>query len=225
MAAVTGAVVAGAVAIGFTVVTITGGAAQGAPGGPAVGYTTAGGVAVYGQLGPEGVPLEIGPALAPADQGLTGAVVDGISCNTTEQLAYHHHIHLAIFVDGHPYSVPYGVGMVAPIDVLQTAQGPFAEGSASCLYWTHVHAQDGIVHIESPVAQNFTLGQALDIWHVPLTPGGIAAFKGPVTVTVNGKPYSSDPRQIPLTQHSQLVINVGGPIVKPPPISWVGTGL
>ena len=115
--------------------------------------------------------------------------------------------------------------MVAPIQVLETAQGPFAQGSASCLYWTHVHAQDGIVHIESPEARDFTLGQVMDIWHVPLSPNRVGTFTGQVTETVNGKPWTFDPRQIPLSQHAQIVINVGGPIVTPPPISWTGTGL
>ena len=199
--------------------------ATGAPSQPAVGYQTTGGILVYGPLGPERVPLEVGPALAPANAGLTGATIDGIGCNNVEQLAYHHHVHLAIFVDGRPYSVPFGVGMVAPVVVEHTPAGEFAVGSEQCLYWTHVHAQDGIIHIESPAARNFTLGQVMDIWHVALTADRLGSFSGVVTATVDGQTWAGDPASIPLTQHAQIVLNVGAPVIVPPPISWTGTGL
>lgn len=183
------------------------------------------GTPVYGKLGPERVPLEVGSPLAPANRGLSGKTIDGIQCNTTEQLAYHHHIHLAIFVDGQPRSVPLGVGMVPPAIVQKTPKGPFAQGSQKCLYWLHVHAGDGIVHIESPVARTFVLGQFFGVWGQKLTSTQVGPAKGKVTVTVNGKPWHASPTEIPLKEHTQVVINVGKPIVKPPPISWKGTGL
>lgn len=208
---------------------ITGAVATGGSGATAaaraVGFKTAAGVPVYGRLGPERVPLEVGPPLAAPNTGLTGATIDGIGCNVQEQLAYHHHVHLALFVAGHPYSVPLGVGMVAPVETEGTPTGQFALGSQDCLYWTHVHAGDGIVHIESAEATNFTLGQVMDIWHVPLTPNQLGTYAGPVSATVNGRPWTFDPAAIPLTQHAQIVVNVGGPIVTPPPIGWQGTGL
>ena len=40
-----------------------------------------------------------------------------------------------------------------------------------------------------------------------------------MTATVNGKPWTGDPAQIPLTEHTQIVLNLGGPIVTPPPIN------
>lgn len=191
----------------------------------AIGYTRANGTKVYGKLGPENVPLEVGPALASPNAGLTGAPIDGIQCNTNEQLVYHHHVHIAIFVDGKPYSIPPGVGMVPPVQVTNTSRGSFADGSGTCLYWVHVHAQDGIVHIESPETRNFELGQFFDIWHVPLGADGIGSHKGHVTATVNGVPWTGRPQQIPLQEDDQIVLNVGGPVVAPPPISWSGTGL
>ncbi len=191
----------------------------------AIDYTLPNGTKVYGGLGPENVPLEVGPQLAPPNAGLTGATIDGIQCNANEQLVYHHHVHLAIFVNGKPYSVPLGVGMVPTVQVSQSPQGPFADGSTKCLYWTHVHAQDGIIHIESPEARNFQLGQVMDIWHVPLSATRLGSFTGKVTATVDGVPWTTDVRQIPLAEHTQIVLNVGGPVISPPPISWNGTGL
>jgi len=180
---------------------------------------------VYGKLGPEGIPLQVGPNLAAAATGLTGAPIDGIQCNAGEQLTYHHHAHVVIFVNGQPRSIPLGVGMVPPAVVQQTGNGPFAEGSNKCLYWLHVHAQDGIVHIESPTPKTMELGQFFDIWGHRISSSGIGSIKGAVTATVNGKAWTGDPANIPLTEHAQVVINVGGPTVTPPPISWSGSGL
>jgi hypothetical protein len=180
---------------------------------------------VYGGLGPEGVPLQVGPVFAAAATGLTGAPIDGLQCNAGEQLAYHHHAHVVMFVNGQPRAIPLGVGMVPPAVVQQTPKGPFAEGSNNCLYWIHVHAQDGIVHVESPTPKTLELGQFFDIWGHHLTSDGIGSVKGTVTATVNGKPWTGDPANIMLNEHDQIVLNVGGPTVTPPPISWSGTGL
>jgi hypothetical protein len=192
---------------------------------PAVNFTTASGTKVYGGVGPENVPLQLGPPLASANTGLTGAPIDGVQCNTTEQLTYHHHAHLSIFINGQPRSVPLGVGMVPPAIVQQTPQGDFAQGSQTCLYWLHVHAQDGIVHIESPTPKNYLLAQFFGIWHQPISSTQIGPYKGQVTATVNGKPWTGDPGQIPLTEHADIVLNLGGPVVTPPPIDWNATQL
>lgn len=191
---------------------------------PAVNWSFHG-TKVYGKLGPEGVPLELGSPLGAANAHLTGAVIDGVACSSTEQLVYHHHAHLAIFVNGQLRPVPLGVGMVPPALVTQTPQGPFAEGSNTCLYWLHVHAQDGIIHIESPEVHTFLLGQFFDIWGQPLSPDQLGPYKGHVTATLNGKPWTGDPTQIPLEQRAQIVLNLGTPAANPPPIDWAGTSL
>lgn len=191
----------------------------------AIDWKTPAGLPVYGKLGPENVPLEVGPELAPPNAGLTGQPIDGIQCNASEQIAYHHHVHLVFFVNGKPYSMPLGVGFVPPAEVQNTPKGPFAEGSPTCLYWTHVHAGDGILHIESPEARDFVLGQVFDVWGVKLSANQLGSFTGPVTATVNGKPWAGDVREIPLSEHAQIVLNLGTPVITPPPISWSGTGL
>ncbi len=191
----------------------------------AVNYKTPAGVQIYGGIGPEGVPLQQGTELAPANTGLTGAPITGLQCNTQEQLTYHDHAHLAIFINGQLRTVPIGVGMVPPALVQHTSSGDFATGSQTCLYWLHVHAQDGIVHIESPTPKTYELAQFFAIWHVPLSSGQIGAYNGNVTATVNGKPWTGNPGQIPLTEHAQVVLNLGGPVVTPPPIDWSGTSL
>ncbi|MGI8851550.1 MAG: hypothetical protein ACR2KC_07855 [Acidimicrobiales bacterium] len=205
------------------VVVLTGGGS--ASKGPSAVNFKFNGTPVYGALGPEGVPLQLGPPLGAANAGLTGDPIDGISCNTSEQLVYHHHIHLVVFVNGQPASVPLGIGMVPPAIVQQSTRGDFAAGSQKCLYWLHVHAQDGIVHIESPEVKTFELGQLFDIWHQTLDPNHAGPATGPVSATLNGTPFAGDPRSIPLDERAQIVLNVGTPVVDPPPISWAGTKL
>ncbi|HET7523913.1 MAG TPA: hypothetical protein VFJ79_07205 [Acidimicrobiales bacterium] len=186
---------------------------------------TANGTKVYGGIGPEGVPLELGQQLASPNAGLTGAPIDGIQCNNSEQLVYHHHIHLAIFINGQPRAVPLGIGMVPPALVSNSAKGPFADGSNTCLYWVHVHSTDGIVHIESPEVRTYLLTQIFGVWQQPLSATQIGPYSGHVTATVNGQPWTGDPGEIPLDEHAQIVLNLDGPVVNPPPIVWNGTSL
>jgi hypothetical protein len=207
------------------VVTSGGGKSGGLAKQPAVNYKTTSGVKVYSTLGPEKVPLQQGTPLAAANTGLTGAPIDGVQCNSTEQLSYHDHAHLVIFVNGQTRPMPLGVGMVPPATVEQTSGGDWATGSQSCLYWLHVHAQDGIIHIESPTPKTYLLAQFFGVWHQPLSSTQVGPYSGHLTATLNGKPWTGDPGQIPLNDHAQVVLNLGGPVVTPPPIVWSGTGL
>ena len=123
-------------------------------------------------LGPEGIPLEQGPDLAPAATTTQGATVDGVQCAPIEQLVYHIHAHLQVYVDGQPRALPAAIGMVGPVSE-QTPYGPFY-GAQQCYYWLHTHASDGVIHIESPSVRIYTLGNFFDEWNQPLsaTAGG-----------------------------------------------------
>jgi hypothetical protein len=74
--------------------------------------------------------------------------VDGIECNASEQLLFHIHTPLSIFVNGQSMFVPPQIGIVPE----------------KCIYWLHTHDETGIIHIESPIKRDFTLGQFLDLW-------------------------------------------------------------
>ena len=62
------------------------------------------------QIGFEGVPIQSGSDIAPADTTQTGTV-NGIRCGPTEQLDYHIHAHLTIYVNGQPRALPGGIGI------------------------------------------------------------------------------------------------------------------
>jgi hypothetical protein len=167
-------------------------------------------------LGPpgfEGPPLETGPNLAPAGSPSPGSSVDGIKCGAGEQLAFHIHTHLTIFVNGHSERVPYGVGIADP-QLVPGVGVPFVVGGA-CFSWLHTHMADGIVHIESPVRRTFTLGNFFDIWGQPLSTTQVGPERGHVTAMYNGKAWTGNPRDIPLGSHTQIQLEVGRPLVAP----------
>jgi hypothetical protein len=173
-------------------------------------------------IGFEGVPLQTGPAVAPASTTGTGKV-DGISCGATEQLVYHIHAHLAVFKNGQPYTLPAGVGIPGS-QAEPTNQGPIASGG-SCIYWLHTHTTDGVIHIESPSKAIYTLGNFFDEWHQPLTGSTVASLSGKVTAFVNGKPWKKSPRDIPLLPHEDVQLEIGEPTPPIVTIDWSQTQL
>jgi hypothetical protein len=173
-------------------------------------------------IGFEGVPLQTGPALAPASTTGTSKV-DGISCGASEQLVYHIHAHLAVFKNGQAYTLPAGVGIPGS-QAQQTNQGPIASGG-SCIYWLHTHTTDGVIHIESPSKAIYTLGNFFDEWHQPLSETQVAGLSGKVTAFVNGKPWKKSPRDIPLLPHADIQLEIGEPSPPIVDIDWSQTQL
>jgi hypothetical protein len=176
-----------------------------------------------GSVGPEGIPIEGGALLATPLTSSPGQTVDGIKCAPLEQLAYHIHAHLQVYVDGQPRALPPAVGMVRP-GYERTTHG-FFYGALGCYYWLHVHAQDGVIHIESPTVKIYSLGNFFDIWRQPLSADQVAAAKGKITAFVNGKPWTASPRAIPLKSHEVIQIDVGSPVVPYHSVSFAGTAL
>jgi hypothetical protein len=172
-----------------------------------------------GPLGSEGVPVPAGRPLARASAPATGSTADGISEAAGEQLAFHIHAHLTVFVTGSPRRIPYGIGIAPPIEVEPTPRGPFA-GGGTAFFWLHAHAADGIIHIESPVVRTYTLGDFFDIWREPLGPARVGPAKGKVTAFFDGRRYLGNPRGIPLLAHAQIQLDVGRPLVAPQTIDF-----
>ena len=178
--------------------------------------------------GPEGVPLQQVPQLASPNSTASGTPVGGITCRTSMDASdpYHVHAHIAIFVNGHQRRVPAGVGIPEPRLEEHLSNGLFMDaGPTNCLYWLHVHSNDGIIHVEAPSKMNFTLGQFFDIWQQPLGPQQVGPAHGPVVAFVNGKRFNGDPRDIPLASQSVIQLDVGSPVVPYRPLHFKVTGL
>lgn len=118
--------------------------------------------------------------------------VDGIPCESQEYVIYHIHAHMDIFVNGVPFKVPALIGFQDNI----------------CLYWLHTHNTDGLIHMESPRAWNFTLGQFYDMWHVT---GLSQPPDGEPIIYLNGQKVTTKIADTPLKAHDEVVLVYGNP--------------
>jgi hypothetical protein len=123
-----------------------------------------------------------------------------------------------VFVNGSARQIPAAIG-IPGAQATSTPQGPFI-GSGTCFYWLHTHAADGIIHIESPVTRAYTLGNFFDEWGQPLSTDQVGPAAGHVVAIYNGQVYQGNPRNIPLTAHAQIQLEVGTPLVAPEQITF-----
>lgn len=176
-----------------------------------------------GKLGPELIPIPNAPALAPpASKASPTHKVDGIECQRDEKLAFHIHAHVTLFVDGKARALPGGIGVWPKLEKQSGLPGQFVLTQGECLSWLVTRFSDGLVHIESPVTRSFVLGELFDVWGEPLGPHELGPAKGKVTAILDGKVWVGDPRQIPLTSHAQIQLEVGRPLVAPEHITFPG---
>lgn len=150
---------------------------------------------------PSALPgLSTGDAPWPAELSQLKArlMAIGLPALSEEGTVLHIHQHLDIFVNGKTVAVPAGIG-------IQEAQGFISP--------IHVHDETGIIHVESPVVADFTLGQFFDIWGVRFTATCIGGYCADDThslrVYVNGELSKGDPRDIVLASHQEIVIAYG----------------
>jgi hypothetical protein len=143
--------------------------------------------------GPTHSVTQASNTLAPAGDAAQAGPVDGISCEASEELAFHLHEHLAVYVGDDQKLIAAGIGIGPPLDVVNN----FVVGG-SCFSWLHTHDQTGLIHIESPVARSFTLANFFDIWGQPLSATAVGPAQGTVHAFVDGQPFTDDPRTIPL---------------------------
>jgi len=113
-------------------------------------------------------------------------------------LKLHTHQHLDILVHGKPVTIPANMGISSAPKFISPL---------------HTHDATGVVHVESPTIETFTLGQFFDVWSVRLTSRclGAECAKGnnKLQVFLNGKRFLDDPRRLPLLQHQEIVVTFG----------------
>jgi hypothetical protein len=169
------------------------------------------------------VPIPAAPVLVGAASKATYTTsVDGIKCQQNEVLISHEHAHLTLFVNGKQRRVPAGVGIYPPVNAHNYINGQFGITEGNCLSWLNTRYADGLIHIETPVRRSFALGEFFDVWGQPLTETQVGPEQGPVTAIVNGRVWTGDPRQIPLTRHAQIQLEVGTPLIAPETITFPG---
>jgi len=178
----------------------------------------------------QGPSTSIPSGLSPA----SGQVVDGMQCTTSEQLVFHIHSYLEVYVNGKPVTVPPGTGIVAPVASGETALA--SDGLKTCLYPLHVHdGEPNIIHIESPIKKTYTLGNFFDIWGQALSATQVMGHSTDSTYKLvfevfdsSGKltQVTTDPRAIALADHETIVMLYNSPDVQAKPFTnWSQYGL
>jgi hypothetical protein len=131
----------------------------------------------------------------------------GLPVLGAEQLAYHIHAHLDIYVRGVHIPVPALVG----IDVVD-----------EFLTVLHTHDATGIVHIESETNHHYQLGDFFGVWGVRLSSTCIGSYcvrqSARMRTYVNGKVYAGNPAGIVMHEHDEIVLSVGTKADLPKPI-------
>ena len=148
-----------------------------------------------------------------------------IPCDALEHTQTHYHAALQIIYQGNTLNIPSDIGR-----------------TSTCFYWLHMHAESpGVIHIESPKGDTFTLGNFFKVWSVSkntpelLDATHVAQFtltpdeKLVVYVDLNdGKGpqvYTGDPNAIVLKPHEVITLEITPPTVNPPPKFTFQAGL
>jgi len=112
------------------------------------------------------------------------------------QIVMHIHPRLYIEMDGQTYMVPQNVG----IDPSMWKDHSLDQYGMTGMAPLHTHTNDGIIHVESNVKRDYTLGEFLDIWGIDL--------KGKtVNATSNGEPIT-DYRAHVLKDDESIILKI-----------------
>jgi hypothetical protein len=116
----------------------------------------------------------------------------------------HFHPHLNIMIDSKPVTVPSQIGINTSLwkdhSLDQYGMQAMSDGMSG-MAPLHTHDASGIIHVESNIIRNYTLGEFLNIW------GGLDTTGKTVKATVDGKPVS-DFRDIVLRDGVQINLDV-----------------
>lgn len=137
------------------------------------------------------------PWSAPAD--VAAAVkAAGLPMLNGEGNVEHIHAHLDVIVDGQAVTVPADIGV---------------DDRAATISPLHSHDTTGVLHIESPVKADFSLGQFFTQWQVALAAGRIGGLTDgggrTLRAYVNGALYQGDPAGIVLHAHDEVALVYG----------------
>lgn len=130
-----------------------------------------------------------------------------VPCGPSEVLIRHEHAHLTILIRGQIKTVPMYVGI-----------------TATQICWLHTHDTSGIIHVEAGDSRTFTLGDFFAVWRQPLSEtviGSDSVGSGEtIQATVNQQSYTAAPSTIVLSNHKDIVLQLGPPFLTPQPFVW-----
>ena len=152
-------------------------------------------------------PAGLGPAFRPppvmrSDVGL-GAPVGSLHCVAQRSVSYGAHIEL--FADNRGMVVPAGIGVAEP----QRRRGVFVVGGR-CAYPLRTVDPTGVIEVDHAGGSSPpSVSELFALWGQPLSRSRMAGFTGTVVAFVDGRRWTGDPGSIPLTRHTQVVLELG----------------
>jgi hypothetical protein len=121
----------------------------------------------------------------------SGATLGGFTCTRGNVARIETHVEL--FADKRALLFPTGIGV---------------SKRNGCSYAARTESPTGV--IESLAGAKLTVADLFAIWGQPLSHEGFAGFRGAVHAWVGGCPWSGSVRSIPLAEHAEIVLEVGG---------------
>jgi hypothetical protein len=132
----------------------------------------------------------------------------GLPALSAEGNALHIHQHIDLVINNATTSIPAEIGI---------------NEAAGFISPIHTHDTSGIVHVESNIVRDFTLGQVFDIWGVRFSTNCIGSYCADamhsLRVYVNGTQLSGDFRGLVLAPHQEIMVVYGPASSTPKAIS------
>jgi hypothetical protein len=138
-------------------------------------------------------PIGVGPRYQPAAIRRDGRPVGALRCGSGRSFD----VHVELFANRRVVIVPRGIGV-----------------AAGCAYPTSTTEPTGVVHVRRD--GRYTLGDLFRVWGRRLEAGRLLSFRGRVSVFVAGRRVAREPQDVPLTNHEQVVVEVGGYVAPHP---------
>jgi len=170
---------------------------------------------------PPHLEINTGPAPWPRpENAIQWVAAAGLPAFKSEQLFFHVHAHLDVFVDGQPVVVPAGIGIGGDPNAKvgtqngQQVAGLVATCSKPCISPLHTHDESGVLHVENDKERQINLGQLFTEWGVRFNAtcvGGDCAPDKPYTAYVNGQQFNGDAATIVLKDLEEIAVVIGTP--------------
>jgi hypothetical protein len=143
-------------------------------------------------------PIGVGPRYQPAaanTQVAVGAPIGRMRCGRSGRELV---VHVELFANRKVVVVPRGIG----------------ESKHGCRYPLRTATPTGVVHVDR--SRPYRLRDLFAVWGRRLGRTALLSFRGRVSVFVDGRRFRGDPGAVRLTQHRQIVVEVGGYVAPHP---------
>ncbi len=134
--------------------------------------------------------------------------IAGLPCTSVQSKAYA--IHLELYARRLVVPIPAGIGIAPP----QVRDGAYVR-SGACSYALRTYEPTG-VFVVAGGGRTRTLATLFDVWGQRLSTNRLGQFRGPVSAFVRGRRWQGDPGAIPLTRHTEIVLETGGYVIPHP---------